>query len=172
VIDRDPQTSVRKMMNGLMGMKRDVDIVDVDLATEDEVTAFERGDVGSTDPDLQPLRPYLEGNVRCGWNSSLGEMFLVHWEENQGERLGAEEARAIEDRFEKRLENLKKARARILKHSKEELRNEMARSRHISRVSGRRDRVSQFIPENRSSDKGTLALAGAAPDLLGYDDET
>jgi len=135
-------------MNELMGMKRDNDIVDKDLATEEEVMAFENGDEGSTAPELQPLRPYLEGNLRCSWNATLCEMFLQQWEESQEERLTVEKSRAIEDRFEKRLENLKKALARMRKHTEEELKDEMARSRHISRVTGRRDRVSSFISRN------------------------
>ena len=64
-------------MNDLIGIMRDVDILNVWQPSTDEVTLFanEQG----RGPKLKPMRLYFDGNVRHAWNVDLAKQFQVYF---------------------------------------------------------------------------------------------
>ena len=72
-------------MNRLMGIKKDKEISGVDCAMEEEVDEFEEGT--TTAPKICPMHPYLNSTQHTSWNDALCEMFVEHFEKEEGVEL-------------------------------------------------------------------------------------
>jgi len=123
-------------MNQLMGgMKHNKDIINVDLATEEEVEAFAEGQ--GDEPDLDPMRPYFGKVMLNTWNNALAEKFLEYLVETYelGD-LAKKEATGIRSRFKARLLILKREWQSLIK---EKPRDILAKKK--ARTNSRRDKV-------------------------------
>jgi len=133
-----------------MGIEKDKDISRVDCATEEEVEEFEEGT--TTAPDLCPMRPYLDSTRHTSWNDALCDMFVQHFEEEEGIELTPDNKTTIENMFLDRLSRLVRSWREWHKFSAEELHERELKSNQKSRRNTRRVDVSRLripdIPSN------------------------
>jgi hypothetical protein len=128
-------------MNRLMGIGKDNEIFKVDCATEEEIKEFEEGT--TTGPGLCPMHPYLNSTRHTSWNDTLCDMFVEHFEEEEGTELTPDNKTTIENMFLDRLSRLVRSRREWHKFSAEELYERELRSNQKSRRNTRRVDVSQ-----------------------------
>ena len=124
-------------MNKLMGgMKHNKDIINADLATEEEVEAFAEGQ--GDEPDLDPMRPYFGKVMLNAWNNALAEKFLEYLVETYelGD-LTKKEATGIRSRFEARLLILRREWRSLTKKKPENI----PAKKKKTRTASRRDKV-------------------------------
>jgi hypothetical protein len=129
-------------MNRLMGIEKDKGISSVDCATEEEVEEFEEGT--TTGPDLSPMRPYLNSTRHNSWNDALCDLFVEHFEEEEGTKLTPDNKTTIENMFLDRLSRLVRSWREWHKFSAEELYKRELKSNQKSRRNTRRVDVSQL----------------------------
>ena len=129
-------------MNRLMGIAKDKDISRVDCATKEEVEGFEEGT--TTGPDLCPMRPYLNSIRHTAWNDALCDLFVDHFEEEEGIELTPDNKTIIENMFLDRLSRLVRSWRECHKFSAEELYERKLESNKKSRRNTRRVDVSQL----------------------------
>jgi hypothetical protein len=91
-------------MNSLLHIRKDDEIVDIELATEEEIEGFSVGSVD--DPELDPMRPYLEGKVANDWNEFLCELFIKHFAKETGWKMNKAQEKGVEEMFDDRLKRL------------------------------------------------------------------
>jgi len=129
-------------MNSLMGMKCNNNIVKVDLATREEVMAFEED--GTNPPTLEPLRPFLDDRkiAATEWNNTLSELFLEHFTVTNDLELSESQQDKVVDAFETRLGSLREIRRRFEGKSPEECGDHKEQMNAVQRPSTRRDKVS------------------------------
>ena len=132
-------------MNELLGMSKNDDIINIDLATREEVESYENGD--TDEPPLQPMRPYLDGDVLVEWNNRLCELFVAHLAEKKGWELTDPIRDVLETAFENRLSTLRKVLRRLANKTQEEIDNMKRISGKQQRGSSRRDRVSHTFTD-------------------------
>jgi len=124
-----------------MGMKRNNDIVKVNLATREEVMKFEED--GMNPPTLEPMRPFLEDRkiAATEWNNTLSELFLEHFATVNDLALSESQQESVTQTFENRLEVLRETRRRFESKSAEECDEHKGRMNAVQRPSTRRDKV-------------------------------
>jgi len=132
-------------MNELMGgMKHNKDIINADLATEEEVEAFIEGT--GDGPDLDPMRPHFGKNMLNAWNNALAERFLDYLVEKYDfEPLTKQEAKTIRSRFEDRLHSLKREWQELTKKKPADFLEKKKAKAKKMRAASRRDRVCVLI---------------------------
>jgi|SRR5271154_2263979 len=123
-------------MNRLIGIKKDKEISGIYCATEEEVDEFEEGT--TTAPLLDPMRPYLNSARRTSWNDALCEMFIEHFEQEEGIKLTPDDEATIEVMFLNRLSRLVRTWNESHKFSSEELYARELKSNQLSRRNTRR----------------------------------
>ncbi|KAF8878988.1 hypothetical protein CPB84DRAFT_1751770 [Gymnopilus junonius] len=94
----NPPTHIRKQINAFMSMQKDKDIISTELATEKEVREYDDG--VRDGPLLQPMRPYLTGQLKCGWNRALCQLFIEHWEKQYWCELDKGGLNFLREKFE------------------------------------------------------------------------
>jgi hypothetical protein len=129
-------------MNRLMGIGKDKEIFKVVCATEKEIKEFEEGT--ATGPDLCPMRPYLNSTRHTSWNDALCDMFVEHFEKEEGTELTPDNKTTIENMFLDRLSRLVQSLREWHKFSAEELYERELGSNQKSRRNTRRVDVSQL----------------------------
>jgi hypothetical protein len=127
-------------MNRLMKIENDKDISRVDCATEEEVDGYEEGSTAA--PELCPMRPYLNSSRRTNWNDLLCELFVEHFEKDEGFELTQASKEAIEKLFLERLSRLGRTWRESHIFSSEELKERRLRSNQLARRNTRRVDVS------------------------------
>jgi hypothetical protein len=127
-------------MNELLGISKNDDIINIDLATSEEVDNYENG--YEDEPPLQPMCPYLKGNLLVEWNNRLCELFVEHLADKKGWELTDPATEVLETAFENRLSTLRKLLRRLENKTQEEIDNMKHVSGKQQRASSRRDRVS------------------------------
>lgn len=134
------QSSVRLLMNHLMGMKKNEDIVDAKLASLDEVEAYQSR-TGPGPEITSTIRPYLD-NVLAEWNTKLASKFVRHYATYHNiDQLSEKKKWGIENAFLRRLENLRKEHNRLVDKTKEERQSMKDRATQKQRPSTRRQNV-------------------------------
>ncbi len=88
-------------MNKLLAIDSNNGIIDIDLATADEVEDFANG-TGDA-PRLEPMCPYLEGQLLVEWNTTLCELFIKHLAKTEGWEITNHERDILETAFKNRL---------------------------------------------------------------------
>jgi hypothetical protein len=91
-------------MNQLMNISADAEIYKVDCATEEETDDFEDGQ--TVGPELDPMRPYLDTGRHTRWNDELSELFVEHFQEDEGVTFTQKDREMVEDMFLARLGRL------------------------------------------------------------------
>jgi hypothetical protein len=91
-------------MNRLMNITADAEIHKVNCATEEEADDFEDGQTAG--PELDPMRPYLDTGRHTRWNDELSELFVEHFQEEQGVMLTNKDKGTVADMFLDRLSRL------------------------------------------------------------------
>jgi hypothetical protein len=127
-------------MNELLDISKNDDIINIELATREEVDSYENGD--EDEPTLQPMRPYLEGNLLVQWNNRLCELFIEHLADKKGWELTDSARNILETAFENRLSTLQKVLRRLENKTQEEIDDMKRISGKQQRASSRRDKVS------------------------------
>jgi len=137
-------------MNRLMGIEKDKEISGVDCATEEEVDEFEEGT--TTAPELCPMHPYLNSARHTSWNDALCEMFVEHFEKEEGVELTPDNKGTIEIMFLDRLSRLVRPWKESHEFTSEELYARELKSNALSRKNTRRidvSRLSEFLTFQR-----------------------
>ena len=136
-------------MNKLIGMTKNDDIINVDLATADEVEDYANGT--GDGPTLEPMRPYLEGRILVEWNTTLCELFTEHLAETEGWELTDDVRDILETTFENRLSTLQKVFRRLSDKTTAEIDDMKRINGKRQRASSRRDKVG-FRSMNKTQD--------------------
>ena len=140
------KSALRREMNKLIGMTKNDDVINVDLATADEVEDYANGT--GDDPTLEPMRPYL-GQILVEWNTTLCELFTEHLAETEGWELTKYVRDVLETAFENRLATLQKVLRRLSGKTTAEIDNMKRIDGKRQRASSRRDKV-RFHSTNRA----------------------
>lgn len=135
------KTLVRQEMNKVLGIAQNNDIVNIQLATEDDVKDY--GDGTGPAPSLQPMRPFLHGNTLVGWNSRLCDLFIKHVKRKA--EFQPIDRKTLEIVFENRLDTLKKNLRLLENKSEEEIVEMTKRTGKRQRATTRRDKVSHLV---------------------------
>lgn len=105
-LTKHQQGVVRREMNELMGISRDLQVIDVEEATHEEVESFDL--VGEPEPALQGMRVYWS-NLKAGWNKELEEKFMQAFGVKYPDVVNsAAKETAVRDMYFDRLTRLKK----------------------------------------------------------------
>jgi hypothetical protein len=91
-------------MNDLIGILKDVDILEVSQPSIDEVTLF--ADEEGPGPKLKPMRLYFDGTFDHPWNQDLAEQFQIYFKAKN--RVDEEDMIEIWDLFKQRFLNLRR----------------------------------------------------------------
>jgi hypothetical protein len=127
-------------MNGLMGMKKNDDIVDARLASIDEVEAYQDR-TGPGPVITSTIRPYLD-NVLAEWNTKLASKFVRYYAKHHNiNQLSKKSELGIENAFLRRLETLRKEYNRLVDKTEEERQSMKNRAMQKQRPSSRRQTV-------------------------------
>ncbi|PBK60795.1 hypothetical protein ARMSODRAFT_1026233 [Armillaria solidipes] len=98
---------VRREMNELMGIVRNLQVINVEHATHEEVESFDL--VGEPKPSLQGMRVYWS-NLKVGWNNELEEKFIQAFRVKYPDVINsAAKETVVHDMYFDRLTRLKKA---------------------------------------------------------------
>jgi hypothetical protein len=158
------KTAVRLEMNELLGISKNDEIVNIDLATHEEVDSYENGD--QDEPPLQPMRPYLEGKLLVEWNNTLCRLFVEHLADKKGWELTKSVRDVLETAFENRLSTLRKLLRRLENKTQEEIDNMKRVSGKQQRASSRRDKVSCKLTNQIRIDR-QADVVGSTADMCG-----
>ena len=71
------QREVCLMINNLIGIMRDVDIVEIPQPSIDDITSF--ADKLGPGPKLKPMQLYFDGSLKHPWNADLAEQFYDYF---------------------------------------------------------------------------------------------
>src|SRR5271154_513560 len=91
-------------MNRLMNISADAEIHKVNCATEEDVDDFEDGQ--TVGPEVNPMCPYLDSSRHTRWNNELAELFVEHFQEEEGVVFTERDRGMVEDMFLARLGRL------------------------------------------------------------------
>jgi hypothetical protein len=91
-------------MNDLIGILKDVDVLEVSQPSIDEVTLF--ADEEGPGPKLKPMRLYFDGNFKHPWNIDLAEQFQIYFKSKH--IMDEQDDSEILDLFEQRFGNLRR----------------------------------------------------------------
>jgi hypothetical protein len=150
-------------MNKLLGISKNDDIVNIDLATFNEVLEYENG--GGNEPSLKPMRPYLEGKLLVEWNNRLCELFIKHLAKERWD-LTREVRDVLETAFENRLSTLQKNLRRLADKTEVQIKEMKRVSGKQQRASSRRDKVSCILmTRTKSRTDAKAAVVGATTDV-------
>jgi hypothetical protein len=134
------KTAVRLEMNKCLGISKNEEIIDIELATLEEVESYAKDQ--QDEPSLKPMRPYLEGKLLVEWNNRLCELFVEHLAEMHDWELTDDVRDVLETAFENRLSTLQKDLRRLENKTQEEIEAMKHISGKQTRASSRRDKVS------------------------------
>lgn len=122
-------------------MVHDIDIMGVDLATEEEVVAFESGEGES--PSINPLRPFFGAKYKhSAWNITLRENFLDLFEETYEVELTEDKKDIIGELYDNRIDRLRRIWRQRLMTLEEDLERKLKNAEELGRRNRRRVNVS------------------------------
>ena len=128
-------------MNRLIYINKDSDVSGVDCAMAEEVEEFEEGTIAA--PELDPMRPYLDTTRHTSWNDVLCEMFVEHFQDEEGVKMTPDDMETVEKMFINRLGRLSRIWKSFHKFTPEELSARKDQSNALSRRNTRRVDVGQ-----------------------------
>ncbi|KAF8178732.1 hypothetical protein BJ912DRAFT_929877 [Pholiota molesta] len=157
-VEATKKTGVRRAMNELLGIEKDVDMNSKVSATEQEFYRYQ--DEGIGEPALNPMRPYfLKGGFNA-WNDCLCEKFTDYYERSLGVPLTEQQKLDVEFHFMERINRLGRAWRKSRTRSQEETiiaeRNALARSRANSRRMTLYDDRREIAASNMKNRDGTV----------------
>ena len=132
-------------MNRLMNISADAKIHELDCATDEEVNDFNDGlTVG---PKLNPMRPYLNTSRHTTWNDELSELFVEHFQEEEGVIFTQGDREMVEEMFLARLGWLSHTWREYWALNSKELEEKRQRTNALARKNTRRVDVSHSLCE-------------------------
>src|SRR5579863_5041027 len=99
------QTAVREAMNLLLGISKDDEVANINVATDEEMQAYENGVI---EVQLEPMRPYFGSPRPTAWNSGLFDLFIEHFSDENDVQFNVDQQAEIEDIFENRIQTLRR----------------------------------------------------------------